>query len=141
MIKPYLLQIERDDNPLVINDNDEMVKLQNLKWSSILFKHSLYRKRTNAMILSDYPHVQIIHIQSFSFENLSSFVLSNLPELLVLIFEYSVFKNTKSLTLKSCYTFVPLSIDLPKLRNIILGSSAFEEVKSITIKSTFYSFH
>ena len=108
MIKPYLLQIERDDNPLVINDNDEMVKLQNLKWRSILFKHSLYRKRTNAMILSDYPHVQIIHIQSFSFENLSSFVLSNLPELLVLIFEYSVFKNTKSLTLKSCYTFVPL---------------------------------
>ena len=108
MIKPYLLQIERDDNPLVINDNDEMIKLQNLKWSSILFKDFLYRKRTNAMILSDYPHVQMIQIQLYSFEEISSLLLSNLPELLVFVIENSVFKNTKSLTLKSCYTFFSL---------------------------------
>ena len=108
MIKPYLIQIERDDNPLVINDDGEMIKLQNMMCSSILFKKSLYCERSNAMILCDYPHVQMIYIQLYSFEKISSLLLSNLPELLVFVIENRVFKNTKSLTLKSYYTFFSL---------------------------------
>ena len=117
----------------------EMIKLQNMMCSSILFKKSLYCERSNAMILCDYPHVQMIYIQLYSFEKISSLLLSNLPELLVFVIENRVFKNTKSLTLKSCYTFFSLWIDLPKLRTIRLGSRAFEKAKSITIESI-YSF-
>ena len=108
MIKPYLFQIKGDDNPLVINNDGEMVKLKNMMWSSILFKPFLCLNTTIEMILSNYLHVQMIYIQSYSFEKIPSLLLSNLPELLVFVIENSVFKNTKSLTLKSCYTFFSL---------------------------------
>ena len=55
------------------------------------------------LILNDYPHVQFIHIQSSSFQNVSSLIISNLPELKLLIFEKDSFKKTKSLTLSSIF--------------------------------------
>ena len=55
------------------------------------------------LILNDYPHVQFIHIQSSSFQNVSSLIISNLPELKLLIFEKDTNKKTKSLTLSSIF--------------------------------------
>ena len=55
------------------------------------------------LILNDYPHVQFIHIQSSSFQNVSSLIISNLPELKLLIFEKNSFWSTTSLTLSSIF--------------------------------------
>ena len=55
------------------------------------------------LILNDYPHVQFIHIQSSSFQNVSILIISNLPELKLLIFEKNAFWSTTSLTLSSIF--------------------------------------
>ena len=55
------------------------------------------------LLLNDYSHVQFIHIQSESFKNVSSLVISNLYELKFLIFEETSFSNTISVILSSIF--------------------------------------
>ena len=55
------------------------------------------------LLLNDFSHVQFIHIQSGSFENLSSLTISNLSELKLLVFEEYSFYSTTSLTLSSIF--------------------------------------
>ena len=92
-----------DDNPLVIENEDDYAKLNDKNWSSIIVKEGLFKEMEDELILNDYPHVQFIHIQRESFENLSSLTISNLPELKFLIFEYNSFYSTTSLTLSSIF--------------------------------------
>ena len=66
-------------------------------------KEGLFEEMRNELILNDYPHVQFIHIQRGSFENISSLTISNLPELKLLTFEGDSFKETTSLTLSSIF--------------------------------------
>ena len=66
-------------------------------------KEELFEEMEDELILNDYPHVQFIHFQESSFENISSLTISNLPELKLLIFEDHSFKETTSLTLSSIF--------------------------------------
>ena len=102
-IIPHIKQIEDDDNPLVIENEDDYGKLNDKNWSSIIVKERLFKEMRNELILNDYPHVQIIHIQHDSFETISSLTISNLPELKSLTFEDFSFHNTTSLTLSSIF--------------------------------------
>ena len=102
-ILPHIKQVENDDNPLVIENEDDYVKLNDKTWSSITVKEGLFEEMRNELILNDYPHIQFIHIQRSSFENLSSLTISNLPELKFLKFEENSFKYTTSLTLSSMF--------------------------------------
>ena len=102
-IIPHIKQIEDDDNPLVIENEDDFGKLNDKNWSSIIVKEGLFEEMRNELILNDYPHVQFIHIQGGSFKNISSLTISNLPELKYLIFEYRSFRETTSLTLESIF--------------------------------------
>ena len=102
-IIPHINQIENDDNPLVIENEDDYAKLNDKNWSSIIVKEGLLEEMEDELILNDYPHVQFIHIQRRSFQNISSLTISNLPELKLLIFEYNSFCETTSLTLSSIF--------------------------------------
>ena len=102
-IIPHIKQIENDDNPLVIENEDEYAKLNDKNWSSIIVKYRLFKEMRDELILNDYPHVQFIHIQEDSLTNISSLTISNLPELKLLIFEYNSFYETTSVTLSSIF--------------------------------------
>ena len=102
-ILPQIKQIENDDNPLVIENEDDYAKLNDKNWSSITVKEKLFERMRNKLILNDYPHVQFIYIQEESFKNISSLTISNLPELKYLIFEKYSFYKTTSLTLSSIF--------------------------------------
>ena len=92
-----------DDNPLVIENEDDYVKLNDKNWSSITVKEKLFEEMKDKLILNDYPHVQFIHIQERSFKNISSLTISNLPELKLLIFEDWSFSSTTNFTLSSIF--------------------------------------
>ena len=102
-IIPHIKQIEDDDNPLVIENEDDYAKLNDKNWSSIIVKEGLFEEMRNELILNDYPHIQFIHIQEDSFKNISSLTISNLPELKFLIIEDSSFSDTTNLTLSSIF--------------------------------------
>ena len=102
-IIPHIKQIEDDDNPLVIENEDDFGKLNDKNWSSIIVKEGLLEEMEDELILNDYPHVQFIHIQSESFKNISSLTISNLPELKLLVFEDSSFYSTTSVILSSIF--------------------------------------
>ena len=102
-IIPHIKQIENDDNPLVIENEDDYAKLNDKNWSSIIVKERLFEEMRDELILNDYPHVQFIHIQEDSFKNISSLTISNLLELKYLVFEDGSFQYTTSLTLSSIF--------------------------------------
>ena len=105
-IIPFVIQIDNDivdDNPLVIENEDDISKLNDKNWSSIIVKEGLFNEMRDALILNDYPHVQFIHIQKHSFESISSLTISNLPELKLLTFEGDSYKETTSVTLESIF--------------------------------------
>ena len=102
-IIPHIKQIEDDDNPLVIENEDDYAKLNDKNWSSIIVKEELFEEMEDELILNDYPHIQFIHIQIASFKNISSLTISNLSELKFLIIEDGSFSETTSLTLSSIF--------------------------------------
>ena len=90
-----------DDNPLVIENEDDYAKLNDKNWSSITVKEELFEEMRDELIMNDYPHVQFIHIQEYSFQNISILTISNLPDLICLIIEDCSFEETTDLTLSS----------------------------------------
>ena len=84
-------------------NEDDFGKLNDKNWSSIIVKEGLFEEMRNELMLNDYPHIQFIHIQKGSFENISSLTISNLPELKFLIVEDFSFHDTTSLTLSSIF--------------------------------------
>ena len=102
-ILPHIKQVENDDNPLVIENEDDYAKLNDKNWSSIIVKEGLFNEMRDELIMNDYPHIQFIHIQERSFEIISSLTISNLPELKLLTVEDGSFWYTTSLTLSSIF--------------------------------------
>ena len=102
-IIPHIKQIEDDDNPLVIENEDDFGQLNDNNWISIIVKERLFEEMEDELIMNDYTHVQFIHIQEDSFKNISSLTISNLSELKLLIIEDNSFEETTSLTLSSIF--------------------------------------
>ena len=102
-ILPQTKQIDNDDNPLIIENEDDYAKLNDKNWSSITVKERLFEVRRDELILNDYPHIQFIHIQKVTFMSISSLTISNLPELKFLIIEDNSFHETTSVTLSSIF--------------------------------------
>ena len=96
-----LVVLENDDNPLVIENEDDYGKLNDKNWSSIIVKEELFEEMRDELILNDYPHVQFIHIQEEAFKNITSLTISNLSELKYLTIENGSFSSTTSVTLSS----------------------------------------
>ena len=105
-IIPHIKQIEDDDNPLVIENEDDFGKLNDKNWSSIIVKEELFKEMEDELIMNDYPHIQFIHIQEEAFKYISSLTISNLPELKLLTFEGDSFYSTTSVTLSSIFLLI-----------------------------------
>ena len=105
-IIPHIKQIEDDDNPLVIENEDDFGKLNDKNWSSIIVKEGLFNEMRDELILNDYPHVQFIHIQEDLFKNITNLTISNLPKLKILTVEDGSFRETTSLTLSSIFYLI-----------------------------------
>ena len=105
-ILPHVIQWSNDivdDNPLVLENEDDYGQLKDKNWSSIIVKEGLLKEMEDEWILNDYPHVQFIHFQYDSLKNISSLTISHLPKLRFLIFEDDSFRDTTSLTLSSIF--------------------------------------
>ena len=100
-ILPQIKQIENNDNPLVLENENDYDKMNDKNWSSIIVKEGLYKEMNDELILNDYPHVQFIHIQEEAFKNITSLTISNLSELKYLTIENGSFSSTTSVTLSS----------------------------------------
>ena len=53
-IIPHIKQIEDDDNPLVIENEDDYAKLNDNNWSSMIVKEGLFEEMKDELILNDY---------------------------------------------------------------------------------------
>ena len=85
----------------MITNEDSLSRLDDKNWTSITVKEELFEEIQNELKLSDYPHVQFIHIQEGSFEKVSSLTVSNLPEFKTLIIGDNSFFITSNLDLSS----------------------------------------
>ena len=103
-ILPYIIQLPadiNDDNPLVIENEDDYGKLNDKNWSSLTVNDYVLNDMKDELILNDYPHVQFIHIHSCSFEHISSLKITNLPSIqCIMIGDYS-FKETSECIISS----------------------------------------
>ena len=105
-ILPHVIQWSNDiidDNPLVIENEDDYAELTDKNWSSIIVKEELFEEIEDELILNDYPHIQFIHIQRESFKTITNLTISNLPELKLLVFEDESFYVTTIFTLSSIF--------------------------------------
>ena len=92
-----------DDNPLVLENDNELDKLNDKSWSSIIVRPELFKTLNNDLILNDYPHVFHLYIQYSSFQRISSLTISSFPELILLTCEYESLRNVTKLTLSSIF--------------------------------------
>ena len=115
-IDTYLYQPNVDNHPLVIKTVDDIVKLNDVSWTSItvernhnnMMRYSDYDYDYNdypifKLILNDYPHIQYINIENNSFQYIVNLTISNLPNLKLFKTGMKTFFETRSLTLSSLF--------------------------------------
>ena len=66
-------------------------------------KEGLFEEMKDELIFNNYPHIQFIHFQGESFQNISSLTISNLPELKFLTIENGSFYSTTNLAISSIF--------------------------------------
>ena len=92
-----------NDNPLVIENENELDKLNDKSWSSIIVKSESFKELNNDLIFNDYPHVYQLIIQNCSLTRISSLTISNLPDLIFLTCQYESLRNVTKLKLESIF--------------------------------------
>ena len=90
-----------NNNPLVIENENELDKLNDKSWSSIIVKPELFKELNNGLIFNDYPHVYQLIIQNCSLTSITSLTISNLPDLVFLTCQYESLRNVTKLKLES----------------------------------------
>ena len=100
-ILPQTKQIDNDDNPLIINTENECNLLYQSGWSSIRVNEVLCNSLTDSIIISNNTCLQYIYIEASSLRNINSLVLTSLPNLELFISEDYSLNNVSNLTLSS----------------------------------------
>ena len=90
-----------DDNPLVIEDDNDYDKLKENYWSSIKIEKETLRMNESELIIKDNPHVGYIWIDDGSCSYFSSLILLNLPNLRFIKIEDVTFDKIPSLSISS----------------------------------------
>ena len=99
-----MLPIEvTDDNPLVIENENELDKLNDKSWTSVIVRQELFKELNNGLIFNDYPHVYRLLIQNCSLTSITSLTISNLPDLVFLTCQYESLRNVTKLKLESIF--------------------------------------
>ena len=92
-----------DDNPLFITDENDIAKLDDKSWSSIVVHGRLYLGLLYELKVNDYPRIQFIHVQDNVFQTVIRLTISNLPELKLLVVEDWSFSCAITVTLSSIF--------------------------------------
>ena len=92
-----------NNNPLVIENENELNKLNDKSWSSITVRPELFKELNNGLIFNDYPHVYRLLIQNCSLTSITSLTISNLPDLVFLTCQYESLRNVTKLKLESIF--------------------------------------
>ena len=90
-----------DDNPLVIENDDDYDILEENHWSSIKIEKETLRMNESELIIKDNPHVGYIWIDDGSCSYFSSLILLNLPNLRFIKIEEVTFDKIPSLSISS----------------------------------------
>ena len=92
-----------NNNPLVIENENELNKLNDKSWSSIIVKPESFKELNNGLIFNDYPHVYRLLFEKSSLTKISSLTISNLPDMIFLTCQYESLRNVTKLTLSSIF--------------------------------------
>ena len=92
-----------NDNPLVIENENELDKLNDKNWSSIIVRRESFKELNNGLVFNDYPHTYRVLFEKSSLTSISSLTISNLPDLIFLICQYESLRNVTKLTLSSIF--------------------------------------
>ena len=91
------------DNPLFIENENELDKLNDKNWSSIIVRQESFKELNNGLVFNDYPHTYRVLIEMSSLTSITSLTISNLPDLIFLICQYESLRNVTKLTLSSIF--------------------------------------
>ena len=92
-----------NDNPLVIENENELDKLNDKNWSSIIVRQESFEELNNGLVFNDYPYTYRVLFEKSSLTSISSLTISNLPELVFLTCQYESLRNVTKLTLSSIF--------------------------------------
>ena len=81
--------------------------------------------------------LQLINIQNNVLQNINTFVLSDNPNLIIIIVGSDSIGNAHDVTLTSLFDNLYIIIDLPLLSVFIPGKESFYKTTSLTLSSIF----
>ena len=81
--------------------------------------------------------LQLINIQNNVLQNINTFVLSDNPNLIIIVVGRDSIGNAHDVTLTSIFDYLYIIIDLPYLSVFIPMSNSFSETTSLTLSSIF----
>ena len=92
-----------NNNPLVIENENELNKLNDKSWTSVIVRQELFKELNNGLIFNDYPHVYRVLFETCSLTSITSLTISNLPDLVFLTCQYESLRNVTKLKLESIF--------------------------------------
>ena len=81
--------------------------------------------------------LQLINIQNNVLQNINTFVLSDNPNLIIIVVGRDSIGNAHDVTLTSIFDYLYIIIDLPYLSVFIPMSNSFSETINLTLSSIF----
>ena len=105
----YIRQVAddfHDDNPLIIIDENDMYKVNETHWTSVTTSLITHDHVTLSLRISYFPTIQFLYSIHNSCHNISTLIISNLPELQLIVLERNSFYSTETLSLLSLFIFI-----------------------------------
>ena len=105
----YIRQVAddfHDDNPLIIIDENDMYKVNETHWTSVTTSLITHDHMDISLRISCFPTIQFLYSIHNSCHNISTLIISNLPELQLIVLERNSFYSTETLSLLSLFIFI-----------------------------------
>ena len=94
-----------DSKPLEITNVNEIIHCNDKTCTSLTFQEKVGYNFDQEIVISEFPHVQFINLQCFSFYNASELTISNLPELQVITVEAFSFISAEFVLISGMNSF------------------------------------
>ena len=122
---------------LIVTKEDDCSKINQGNWSTITIFPGLCNSLNNDIMITNNTCLQLINIQNNVLQNINTFVLSDNPNLIIIIVGRDSIGNAHDVTLTSIFDNLYIIIDLPYLSVFIPMSNSFSETTSLTLSSIF----
>ena len=122
---------------LIVTKEDDCSKINQGNWSTITIFPGLCNSLNNDIMITNNTCLQLINIQNNVLQNINTFVLSDNPNLIIIIVGRDSIGNAHDVTLTSIFDNLYIIIDLPYLSVFIPMSNSFSNAISLTLSSIF----